>query len=567
VARFFLYFCWRSMAQTLGSSASASQLQVTDGSNGGAEPNVEELFKDAEHAFGEIFSVQAPRDIFAGMWSAAQCVLSGACLGLAGFIMQPIEGMRDSGVPGCFKGVVLGLCTGVFFTLTGLCTGTFQAVRGAWATPKAVCMVTQGKRWDRTAGRWEEPVAYFLPAEAAEVQQKAEDDEQDEGTSASQARRSVTDTFYYDQLGVSPAASQQDIRKAYFRMSRQWHPDKTSETEAKERFQVISEAYQVLSDPQRRRAYDAQGKQGAGEGFVDAQVFFTVLLGAHALEPLIGNIRLAEMFGDDLFSAGNENSDTVGDLSQQRKDTERSKARQIRRQVRLAVDLAHRLDVSVQRSSAANREAVSREAREILQSDNSVPRFLSEIGWVYRNQAELYLAQQASTLGAFSLWAVRLRLRSQGHKARQNASAAKYAMRSILQLRRIVNEADGTNLDGEEEITGTLAEALPTFLETFWSLMSNDITNTVEKVVERVLSDSSISVSARHCRAEALRHLGGVFIEEAEAVACEPATPVAGTGRSVAMSNNQGAHEGTVSQRRFEEAFVASMSAGSRTRD
>jgi len=559
------------MAQAVGSSSSASLLQVTDGSDGGADPSVDDLLKDAEHAFGEIFSVQAPRDIFAGMWSAAQCVLSGACLGLAGVIMQPIEGMRDSGVSGCFKGVVLGLCTGIFFTLTGLCTGTFQAVRGAWATPKALCMVTQGKRWDRAAGRWEEPVAYSLPAEAAEVLQKSDDDDQDDGAGAStQARRSVIDTFYYDQLGVSPAASQQDIRRAYFRMSRQWHPDKTSDATAKERFQVISEAYQVLSDPPRRRAYDAQGRQGAGEGFMDARVFFTVLLGAQALEPLIGNIKLAEMFGDDLFNAGSEHSDPVDDLSQQRRDTERSDARQTRRQVQLAVNLAHRLDVSVQESGTADREAIRREAREILQSDSSVPRFLSEIGWIYKNQAELYLARRTSSLGGFSLWALRLRLRSQGHKARQNALAAKYTMRSILQLRRIVNEADGASPDGEEELSSTLTDALPTFLETFWSLMSNDITNTLESVIVRVLSDASISQSARHCRAEALRHLGEIFIEEAEVAASESATPSAGTGRSqsVTQGNDRGADGGTDSQHRFEEAFVASMNAaGSRTRD
>ena len=45
---------------------------------------------------------------------------------------------------------------------------------------------------------------------------------------------------------------------------------------AKERFQGISDAYQVLSDKERRRAYDKQGRSGAGESFVDAQIFFNV---------------------------------------------------------------------------------------------------------------------------------------------------------------------------------------------------------------------------------------------------------------------------------------------------
>ncbi len=69
---------------------------------------------------------------------------------------------------------------------------------------------------------------------------------------------------YYDILGVSRDASDADIKKAFRRLAQQWHPDVSTEAGADERFKEINEAYQVLSDPQRRQAYDMFGAAGVG---------------------------------------------------------------------------------------------------------------------------------------------------------------------------------------------------------------------------------------------------------------------------------------------------------------
>ena len=62
---------------------------------------------------------------------------------------------------------------------------------------------------------------------------------------------------YYQILGVSPDASQQEIKQAYRKLARQYHPDvNPGDESAEERFKEISEAYQVLSDPEQRRKYD-----------------------------------------------------------------------------------------------------------------------------------------------------------------------------------------------------------------------------------------------------------------------------------------------------------------------
>ena len=67
---------------------------------------------------------------------------------------------------------------------------------------------------------------------------------------------------YYDVLGVDRSASQRDIKKAYRDKARQWHPDVSDSPNAETRFKEVNEAYQVLSDPEKRNAYDRFGHAG-----------------------------------------------------------------------------------------------------------------------------------------------------------------------------------------------------------------------------------------------------------------------------------------------------------------
>ena len=66
---------------------------------------------------------------------------------------------------------------------------------------------------------------------------------------------------YYKVLGVDPKASQADIRKAFRKLAKKYHPDINKDSpDAKERFQAINEANEVLSDPEKRRKYDEYGE-------------------------------------------------------------------------------------------------------------------------------------------------------------------------------------------------------------------------------------------------------------------------------------------------------------------
>jgi molecular chaperone DnaJ len=109
---------------------------------------------------------------------------------------------------------------------------------------------------------------------------------------------------YYDLLGVSRSASEDEIKKAYRKLALQYHPDRNpDDKQAEEKFKEVSEAYQILSEPEKRAKYDQYGHAAFGDGGPFAGGFdFTA-----GFEDVFGDI-----FGE-FFGAGSRRSRGRGD--------------------------------------------------------------------------------------------------------------------------------------------------------------------------------------------------------------------------------------------------------------
>src|SRR5258708_19562563 len=103
---------------------------------------------------------------------------------------------------------------------------------------------------------------------------------------------------YYKTLGVARGASDEEIKKAYRKLARKYHPDVSKEANAKEKFQDVSEASETLTDKEKRAAYDNRGKSPPGEDFRpsgDWYQRFGERVGATETEDL-GGIDLSDLF-------------------------------------------------------------------------------------------------------------------------------------------------------------------------------------------------------------------------------------------------------------------------------
>src|SRR5919199_5377608 len=89
--------------------------------------------------------------------------------------------------------------------------------------------------------------------------------------------RSTAKRDYYEVLGLTRSCSDDDIKKAYRRLALQFHPDRNNAPEATERFKEATEAYQVLSDTEKRSMYDRYGHsafdRAGGAGSADFSNF------------------------------------------------------------------------------------------------------------------------------------------------------------------------------------------------------------------------------------------------------------------------------------------------------
>jgi len=318
---------------------------------------------------------------------------------------------------------------------------------------------------------------------------------------------------YYRILDVPRAASPAEIKKAYYKLSKQWHPDKNLEQKehATEMFQRIGEAYQVLSDPKLRERYDKHGKEGVQQHeFVDASAMFSMLFGGGKFEHLVGELKMAFL---------------VGKGSESPRQSEPANAEldewQAERVAGLASALTRRLDRYVQGDERGfAREAL--EERGKLCQEPTGKQMLQAIGYAYDQTAQKVIKKHFEKEHLLSrMQAKGLSVQKGLHKFRAGLSAVSGTAHALFVHHKLAKHAEALMQAGasEEEVSkdakmqNMMQRLAEDMHEVLWRVSKFDVEDTVAQVVKLVVSEPGVPDAVCRRRCDGLIMLGGIFQE------------------------------------------------------
>lgn len=355
----------------------------------------------------------------------------------------------------------------------------------------------------------------------------------------------VVDDSYYKILEVDVTSTPQQIKKSYRKLSLQYHPDKNPAPEAKEKFQAITEAYQVLSSDELRQKYDKFGKDQAvpEQGFEDATEYFAMIFGGEAFQDYIGELTLLKDLAKQAELSTSDAPDTsqllaIEDLKRveaikeeaakkgkdkltpkQREELEKyeeeSKKKKEETRKRLTENLILKLSVWTESPKDINclhafEEKYKAEA-DGLKIESFGLDILQTIGDIYVSKGTIFLKSQRTFLGLGSFFGSVKEKAGVVSDTFKTISSALDAQSTMEELSKMQEKEEGVPDPSAEEIAAMEKLLMGKVLAAAWHGSKFEIQSTVRGVCDAILYDKEVSPEKRIERAEALVKLGSIF--------------------------------------------------------
>ncbi|CAA19014.1 DNAJ domain protein Caj1/Djp1-type [Schizosaccharomyces pombe] len=332
----------------------------------------------------------------------------------------------------------------------------------------------------------------------------------------------VVDRDYYDILNISVDADGDTIKKSYRRLAILYHPDKNRENPeaAREKFQKLAEAYQVLSDPKLREKYDKLGKVGAvpDAGFEDAFEFFKNLFGGDSFRDYVGELNLLK----ELCKMINEEPElkAIEDTEESKKQLQREESKEADRLLQERIDvlcknLLDKLSIWTEtdmsdRVTDAFKQKMQFEA-ELLKDESFGNEMLHAIGSTYVQRANI-LIQSQSFLGIRGVWGS---LCAKGTLLKDTWNTVVSAVDVQSSAAALAKAEEGEEQWSKEKRDEAARELTGKVLSATWKGTRFEVQSVIRTVSDKILYDKAVPLEKRINRANALLMIGQVFLKVA----------------------------------------------------
>jgi len=477
---------------------------------------------------GAIKMPKKPKNLQQGLMFGASNILGGAVGGLGVAIIAPVVGCKVGAEKGGFVGGTVGLVGGAAMGVIGAAglfvggavKGAVDIKRGLEAVPASISAPRKGKWWNQATSTW-----VYTDIQKIEVPDNDDDllggiendldGTDNKPTTAHTPSGQVKDNYYYEALGVETNADAHKIKRQYYLMARKFHPDKNpGDDAAVEKFKLVAEAYQVLSDPELRAKYDKDGRDALSGDKTSAN-------DDQKPDP---SLLLAFLFGSDKFNSyvgrlATSTSAMLGDTT--KLSIKDARTLQERRCSRLAMTLVNRVKPWVDMNFKETEDAWNTQAEELKKTSYGW-ELLQVIGMAYELAAVQFLGSKDSRIGKPSItnWAsgkmAGTRMAKRRNKNKWESRAATMdVMRVQSEYHKKIEVA--TSEEEKRQLELEMADASNNvMLRIIWTTTSVDITSTIHETCQMVFFDQSVDKKIREMRAKAVIRLGKIFQECSE---------------------------------------------------